>query len=86
MSMSGATDGGRAGARCILVWDPLVRLIHWGLALTILLNGTVIDEESTLHELIGYIALGLICVRLIWGVSGSKHARLSAFPPIRSQR
>ena len=56
-------------------------MIHWGLALTILLNGTVIDEESALHEWVGYIALGLIGIRLIWGLFGSRHARLSAFPP-----
>ena len=81
MSTDVTSNGGRASARCIMVWDPLVRLIHWGLALTILLNGTLVDEESALHEWIGYIALGLVGTRLIWGLIGSKHARLSAFPP-----
>lgn len=81
MSVSGTYGSGRSGARCISVWDPLVRLIHWGLALTILLNGTVIDEEGALHEWVGYISLGLIGIRLIWGLFGSRHARLSAFPP-----
>lgn len=81
MSVIGTYGSGRLGARCILVWDPLVRLIHWGLALTILLNGTVIDEEGALHEWVGYISLGLIGIRLIWGLFGSRHARLSAFPP-----
>ena len=44
MPVSVTSDGGRFGARCIMVWDPLVRLIHWGLALTILLNGMIVDE------------------------------------------
>lgn len=81
MSVSDTIGSGRSGARSIVVWDPLVRLIHWGLALTILLNSTVIEEESALHEWIGYVAVGLIGVRLIWGLIGSPHARLSGFPP-----
>ncbi len=81
MSVSSTSDCGRSSARSIVVWDPLVRLIHWGLALTILLNGAILDEESTLHEWIGYVAVGLVGVRLIWGLFGSRHARLSAFPP-----
>ncbi len=35
---------GRASAREVAVWDPLVRLIHWSLALTILLNGAIVQE------------------------------------------
>lgn len=72
---------GRASAREVTVWDPLVRLIHWSLALMILLNGTVVDEESQAHEWIGYIALGLVGLRLVWALVGPKHARFSAFPP-----
>ena len=72
---------GRQGARQVAVWDPLVRLIHWSLALTILLNGTFVDEESQTHEWIGYIALGLVGLRLVWALVGPRHARFSAFPP-----
>ena len=72
---------GRASAREVAVWDPLVRLIHWSLALTILLNGTFIEEESKTHEWIGYVALGLVGLRLVWALIGPKHARFSAFPP-----
>lgn len=71
----------RSSARNIMVWDPLVRLIHWSLAIAIILNGAIVDEESSLHEWIGYFAVGLIGVRLIWGLIGSSHARFSAFPP-----
>jgi cytochrome b len=72
---------GRASARQVAVWDPLVRLIHWSLALTILLNGAFVDEESKAHEWIGYIALGLVGLRLVWALIGPKYARFSAFPP-----
>ncbi len=76
---------GRASARQVTVWDPLVRLIHWSLALTILLNGAFVEEESKAHEWIGYIALGLVGLRLVWAIIGSKHARFSAFPPSPSR-
>lgn len=81
--MSGASEqaSGRASARDVAVWDPLVRLIHWSLALTILLNGAVTDDESKLHEWVGFVALGLVCLRLVWAVIGPRYARFSAFPP-----
>jgi len=81
MSVVHASDGGRLGVRNIMVWDPLVRLIHWGLALSILLNGTLIEEESTLHEWVGYAAVGIVGARVAWGLLGSRHAKFSAFPP-----
>ena len=46
MIMSSAYAGGRESARDIPVWDPLVRLIHWTLALAILLNATIVEAES----------------------------------------
>jgi cytochrome b len=79
--MDSTHASGRESARDIAVWDPLVRLIHWSVALTILLNGAFIDEESTLHEWIGYIAIGLVALRLIWAVVGPGPARFTAFPP-----
>lgn len=81
--MGAATQqtGGRASAREVTVWDPLVRLIHWSLALAILLNGAFVDDESKIHEWIGYIALGLVGLRLVWAVVGPQNARFTAFPP-----
>lgn len=70
-----------APARTVRVWDPLVRLIHWGVAGAVLLNATVIEDEGRAHEVIGYVAFGLVAIRLVWGVIGPAHARFSAFPP-----
>ena len=72
---------GRDSAREVLVWDPLVRMIHWLLALSILVNGFMDDPESKLHEWIGFVALGLVGIRLVWALVGPKHARFTAFPP-----
>ena len=80
MSMTGTVQSGRSGARKMLVWDPLVRLIHWLVALAILVN-SIIDEDGLLHQWVGYGALGLVAIRLVWGLIGPSHARFSAFPP-----
>lgn len=71
----------RTPRRSVRVWDPLVRLVHWGVAGAVLLNATVIEEESAAHEVIGYVAVGLVAARLVWGLVGTRHARFSAFPP-----
>ena len=65
----------------IKVWDPLVRLFHWSLAAAFLLNATVIDEDASLHETLGYATLALVGVRVIWGLVGTRHARFADFPP-----
>jgi len=70
-----------ASGRDLAVWDPLVRLIHWSLALTILINGAFTNPERQMHETVGYIALGLVVTRLLWGLVGPRPARFTAFPP-----
>ena len=81
MTIASDPASGRANARDVPVWDPLVRLIHWSLALLILLNGAILDDESKLHEWVGYAALGLVGLRIVWAFIGPRHARFSAFPP-----
>jgi len=62
-------------------WDPLVRLTHWGIALAVLLNGLITDNGSEIHVWIGYAAIALLSLRLLWGLVGPTEARFSAFPP-----
>jgi len=81
MTATDTNASGRSGARDVAVWDPLVRLTHWSLALCILLLATVVDDESQLHNTLGYVAAGLVVTRLLWGLIGPRHARLTAFPP-----
>ena len=81
MTIASDNSSGRDSARDMAVWDPLVRLIHWSLALTILVNGALTDAEGKLHEWVGYVALALVGIRLVWAFIGPRHARFSAFPP-----
>jgi cytochrome b len=63
------------------VWDPLVRIFHWSLVLAFGANALFIDEDSAVHQWVGYFVVGLIIVRLAWGFVGSHYARFSSFPP-----
>jgi cytochrome b len=81
ISVSKHTTNGRDSARDVAVWDPLVRLIHWSLALMILLNGAITDAESDLHQWVGYVAIALVGIRLTWALVGPRPARFVTFPP-----
>lgn len=65
----------------VLVWDIPTRIFHWVLALSF--AGAFLTAETEryrdLHLSLGYLMLGLIAFRLIWGFVGSRYARFSSF-------
>ena len=65
-------------ARTVSVWDPLVRIFHWTLVASFA-TAWLFEDPGWLHEGAGYVALGLIGFRLVWGLIGSRHARFSGF-------
>ncbi|MCX7815126.1 MAG: cytochrome b/b6 domain-containing protein [Tepidimonas ignava] len=65
----------------VYVWDPFVRLFHWSLVTCVLLNQFVLEEGETAHEWTGYTAAALVGLRLLWGLVGTRHARLSDWWP-----
>jgi cytochrome b len=72
-----AADEGRARIR---VWDAPTRLVHWAIALLIPWSWwTASHDQLGRHRLSGYILLGLLIFRLIWGVVGSAPSRFAAF-------
>ena len=65
----------------IKVWDPAVRLFHWSLVIAFTANALILDDDSKLHQYVGYVVVGLVAFRVLWGFVGSRYARFSSFPP-----
>jgi len=64
----------------IKVWDISVRIFHWALvAFFTLAYITGEIETETLHAWAGYVIIGLLAYRLVWGLIGTKYARFSDF-------
>jgi cytochrome b len=67
--------------RRILVWDVPTRAFHW---LQVLAFGTSYltafsERLRNYHVALGYILLGLLVFRLLWGFIGTRYARFSSF-------
>ena len=69
----------RIKAQMVKVWDIVVRLFHWSLVVTFALAWLTADELERAHEWIGYTVGGLIVLRLIWGITGTRYARFVQF-------
>ncbi|HEY0665546.1 MAG TPA: cytochrome b/b6 domain-containing protein [Gallionella sp.] len=65
----------------IMVWDLPTRAFHWMQALAF--GGAYLTSDSEryrdIHVALGYIMLGLIVFRLLWGFVGTRYARFSSF-------
>lgn len=67
-----------------LIWDLPIRLFHWTFAVTIMASWYTAehsDEFIDIHMQLGYLVLGLLLFRIIWGFIGPKHARFINFIP-----
>ena len=63
----------------IKVWDPVVRAFHWLLVSAFVTAYLTEDDFLGLHTFAGYTVLGLIGLRLVWGLIGPRYARFSSF-------
>jgi cytochrome b len=66
-------------AQQIRVWDPFVRLFHWTLVAAFFIAYVTEEDFLTLHIWAGYIVLGFIVARILWGFVGPQYARFSSF-------
>ena len=69
------------GMKRLLIWDLPTRLFHWLLAVSFaiawLTSGS--DQWLSVHSFFGYLMLGLIGFRLVWGFVGGHYARFASF-------
>jgi len=64
----------------VRVWDIPTRVVHWAMALLIPYSWwTATHDQLDRHRLSGYVLLGLILFRLIWGFAGSAPSRFGDF-------
>jgi cytochrome b len=65
----------------IKVWDPFVRIFHWTLVCLFAGNALIINHHSKVHRWVGYVIVGLVLFRGIWGFLGTRYARFDSFRP-----
>ncbi len=63
----------------VKVWDPLVRFFHWSLVTAFFIAYFTEDDWMTVHSWAGYLIAGLLAIRLVWGVIGTRYARFNEF-------
>ncbi len=65
----------------IRVWDLPIRLFHWLLVFSFIATWLTEDNDRYLdfHVFFGYLFIGLLLFRLIWGIVGSHYARFAQF-------
>lgn len=63
----------------VRVWDLPQRLLHWGLVLAVALAWWAGEHRLALHLAAGYAAFGIVVMRCVWGVVGSRHALFRGF-------
>ncbi|KPK12247.1 MAG: cytochrome B [Acidithiobacillales bacterium SG8_45] len=63
----------------VKVWDPVVRIFHWALVASFTIAYLSEEDFLSIHTWAGYIVIGLLVVRFIWGFAGTKYARFSDF-------
>lgn len=65
-------------AAVIRVWGPLVRFVHWSVALLVVSDLFNEAGANPWHRYLGYAAGALVALRLVWGIFGPRYARLAS--------
>lgn len=67
----------------ILVWDPVVRITHWSVAVLVLWD-LYEDSGGPLHRNLGYAAACLVLIRVAWGMVGNGAGNFREWVPGRA--
>lgn len=76
--MGQTSTGAEVRAKDVKVWDPFVRLFHWGVV-ALVATAFITQDWKHVHMPIGYAVLALVAARIVWGFIGTKHARFRDF-------
>lgn len=63
----------------IRVWDLPVRALHWSIVACVVLGWATTVWFGGWHQAVGYVGLGLLVARIVWGFVGSRYARFAQF-------
>ncbi|MGC4062022.1 MAG: cytochrome b/b6 domain-containing protein [Aquabacterium sp.] len=71
-------------APSVRVWDLPLRSLHWLLALSVITAWASGHWQSShwfdeIHHTAGYVAVGVVICRLLWGFIGGRYARFAQF-------
>lgn len=69
----------RSGPAQVRVWDPLVRLLHWSLVIAIAVAWFTRHGGGRVHEVAGYVVIGVVVLRTLWGFAGPRYSRFTQF-------
>jgi cytochrome b len=59
------------------VWDLPLRVTHWALAISITVAYFTANILDSVHTMAGWLALGLIAFRTLWGFTGTRYSRFA---------
>ena len=65
------------------IWDPLIRIFHWSIAVIFVANYCFNEAGDNWHQWLGYAAVAWLLGRFFWGFFGAGSARWSDFFPTR---
>ncbi|WP_262339919.1 cytochrome b/b6 domain-containing protein [Idiomarina sp. OT37-5b] len=68
-------------SKSVVIWDAFIRGYHWLIVIAFVLNYFILEPGETVHQWVGYSAVTLVILRILWGFIGPRRALLSDFFP-----
>jgi cytochrome b len=62
------------------VWTRFVRVLHWVVAICIVLNLFLLDPREDPHKILGYVAVAFVVMRVFYGFFSISAASFFTFP------